>query len=102
MICDHGVKACEDCMATTWHVDPETTTGAVITSDGGSTPDLWDIPPNCKDILDVAEALNMKPLQYNIFRAAYRWDRKAGEDLRYSLKKIIFCAERALEKLDSE
>lgn len=74
----------------------------VIKSDGGSTPDLYGIPNGCQDCMDIGEAMDMKPLRFNIFKAAWRWGDKDGSDLRYNLNKIIFSAQRALEQLENE
>ena len=70
-----------------------------ISSDGGDTPDLYAIPDGARDCIDIAEAKGMAPNRFNIFKAVWRWDEKAGTDLAYNLRKILFSAQRVLETM---
>ena len=66
-----------------------------VKSDGGSTPDLYGVPDGCEGMTDIAEALDMRPLRYTIFKAVWRWGGKDGTALMYDLNKIIYAAGRA-------
>jgi hypothetical protein len=68
-----------------------------IASDGGST-DYYKLPDGAKELLDLIEHKQMNFNVGNIFKAAYRLGEKAGNDLSYDLKKIIFFAERELAR----
>lgn len=70
-----------------------------VKSDGGSTS-YYDFPEGAKTLMDLIEHRNMGFAQGNIFKAAYRLGRKAGVDDRYDLNKIIYFAQRELERLD--
>jgi hypothetical protein len=69
-----------------------------IKSDGGSTS-YYDIPQGAKDIGDLVEYKNMNFNVGNIFKAAYRLGEKDGNDLAYDLRKIIYFAQRELNRL---
>lgn len=75
---------------------------AKVVSDGGSTPDLYGLPANARDIDDLISARKMTFRQGNIFKATWRIGRKAGNDDAYDLRKIIFNAQRELEKLEGK
>jgi hypothetical protein len=66
-------------------------------SDGGST-DYYKLPEGATELLDLIEHKQMNFNVGNIFKAAYRLGEKAGNDLSYDLKKIIFFAERELAR----
>jgi len=65
-------------------------------SDGGSSS-YYKLPRDCKELQDVMWGQDMSFSQGNIFKAAYRWDKKP--DLEYNLRKIIWFANYELEKL---
>lgn len=71
------------------------------TSDGGST-DYYKIPSSAKDLQDLIEHKRMNFSVGNIFKAAYRLGEKAGNDLSYDLRKIIFFAQRELDRVSSD
>lgn len=71
-----------------------------IASDGGST-DYYKLPYGAKELLDLIEHKQMNFNVGNIFKAAYRLGEKAGNDLSYDLKKIIFFAERELARTEA-
>jgi hypothetical protein len=71
-----------------------------VTSDGGST-DYYKLPDGAKELLDLIEHKQMNFNVGNIFKAAYRLGEKAGNDLSYDLKKIIFFAERELARTEA-
>lgn len=69
-----------------------------IKSDGGST-NYYDVPEGTKDLGDLVEYKNMNFNVGNIFKAAYRLGEKEGTDKSYDLKKIIYFAQRELNRL---
>jgi hypothetical protein len=71
-----------------------------IKSDGGSTPEIWAIPEGCTECEHIIIAKGMGWRQGNIFKAAWRMGDKAGVDVAYDLRKIIFYAQRELESLE--
>lgn len=68
-------------------------------SDGGST-DYYDIPEGVVDLQGLIEYKNMNFAVGNIFKACYRMGRKEGNDDSYDLRKIIFFAERELNRIN--
>lgn len=72
-----------------------------IVSDGGSSG-YYELPPGAKEIQDLVEYRDMNFAVGNIFKAAYRLGRKAGNDLEYELRKIIWYAERELKRLEKQ
>lgn len=69
-----------------------------IVSDGGSTT-YYDIPEGARDLLDLIDHKGMSFSISNIFKACYRFGEKADVDKAYDLRKIIFFAQRELDKL---
>ena len=70
-----------------------------IKSDGGSSG-YYFIPEGTRDILDLIDHRQMTYGIANIFKASYRLGKKDGVDPVYDLNKIIFFAQRELEKYD--
>lgn len=71
-----------------------------IKSDGSSSA-YYEIPPGAKEIQDLVEHRNMNFAVGNIFKAAYRLGKKAGNDDLYELRKIKWYAERELKRLEN-
>lgn len=69
-----------------------------IKSDGGPS-DYYKLPEGAKEILDLIMHRNMNFSVGNIFKAAYRLGLKDGIDDLYDLKKIIFMAEKEIERI---
>lgn len=69
-----------------------------IKSDGGSS-DYYKLPEGAEQIQDLVEFKNMNFSMGNIFKAAYRMGQKAGNDDLYDIRKIIWYANRELERL---
>ena len=72
-----------------------------IKSDGGSS-DYYNIPEGSRDIQDLIDYKNMRFSIGNIFKACYRYGEKDGTSQLYDLNKIIFFAQREIERLKSE
>lgn len=68
------------------------------TSDGGSS-DYYKLPEDITDLQDLIEHQEMNFAMGNIFKAAWRLGKKAGNDASYDLKKIIWFAERELARI---
>ncbi len=68
------------------------------TSDGGST-EYYDLPKDAKDLQDLVEYRNMNFAIGNIFKACFRMGKKSGQDDLYDLNKIIFFAQREIERI---
>ena len=69
-----------------------------VKSDGGSTT-YYDLPPGAKDLGDLVEYKDMNFNVGNIFKASYRLGEKEGTDKEYDLRKIIYFAQRELNRL---
>lgn len=69
-----------------------------VKSDGSSS-DYYKLPPGAEQIQDLVEFKNMNFSMGNIFKAAYRMGQKAGNDDLYDIRKIIWYANRELERL---
>lgn len=65
-------------------------------NNGGSSS-YYELPQDCETLQDIIVKQKMDFTQGNIFKAAYRWDKKP--DLEYNLNKIIWFAEDALKRL---
>jgi len=68
-------------------------------SDGGSSS-YYELPRDCKQLLDVITSKDMSYTQGEIFKAAYRWDVKP--DKEYNLRKILYFAQYELDRIYSE
>jgi len=66
--------------------------------DGGSTPSQYGLPEGSTDLQDLIEHRNMNFAIGNIFKAAYRLGTKNNDS--YELNKIIWFAQRELNKLE--
>ncbi len=71
---------------------------AKIVSDGGST-EYYKLPQGASELGDLIEYKNMNFNQGNIFKAAYRLGEKDGNTVEYDLRKIIFFAQRELNRV---
>jgi hypothetical protein len=67
-------------------------------SDGAST-DYYKFPNGFNDLIDLIEMKNMNFAIGNIFKACFRLGEKANTDRAYDLRKIIFFANRELERI---
>lgn len=65
-------------------------------NNGGSSS-YYELPEDCGTLQDIIVKQEMDFTQGNIFKAAYRWDKKP--DLEYNLNKIIWFAQDALDRL---
>jgi len=65
---------------------------------GGSTPSQYAFPATAKELQDLIEYRNMNFAVGNIFKAAYRIDVKLDDGGEYDLRKIIWFAERELQR----
>lgn len=74
---------------------------APVKSDGGSTS-YYQLPEGAEELQDLIEHKDMNFSIGNIFKACYRLGEKQGADRQYDLKKIIFFAQRELERAGKE
>lgn len=70
-----------------------------IASDGGATG-YYDIPEGSVTLYDLIEHKNMNFSEGNVFKAIYRMGDKEGIDPLYDWRKIKFCAEREIARLE--
>ena len=68
-----------------------------VESNGGSTS-YYELPDTATELQDLIEYKNMNFAVANIFKAAYRLGQKKGNSDRYELNKIIFFAQRELDR----
>lgn len=69
-----------------------------VKSDGGSSS-YYLIPEGATELMDLIEHKNMGFSIGNIFKACYRLGSKEGTSRAYDLKKIIYFAQRELDRL---
>ena len=69
---------------------------------GGSTPSQYALPASAVELQDLIEHREMNFAVGNIFKAAYRLGRKDGISAEYDLRKIIWFAERELNRVANE
>ena len=67
-------------------------------SDGGSTS-YYALPDGATDLQDLIEYKSMNFSIGNMFKAIYRLGEKSGNSLAYDLNKIIWYANRELQRL---
>lgn len=78
---------------------PDKVTGKVKTGLGNS---YYELPNGAKELQDLIEYRNMNFAVGNIFKAAYRLGHKEENDATYELEKIIWFAQRELERIKNE
>jgi hypothetical protein len=66
----------------------------------GDDASYYELPKDCHRLHDVIVNNDMTWNQGNIFKSAYRWDKKP--DLEYNLRKIIFYAQDELDRIYDE
>jgi hypothetical protein len=72
-----------------------------VKSDGWATS-YYELPEGCLAIQDLIEHKSMNFAVGNIFKASYRLGQKEGQDRESDLRKIIWFAERELERLKTD
>lgn len=60
----------------------------------------YKLPGSARELQDLIEYKNMNFNVGNIFKAAYRLGDKPGVSKRYDLEKILFYAQRELDRLE--
>jgi len=65
---------------------------------GGSTPSQYGLPEDAKEIQDLIEHRGMNFAIGNIFKAAYRLGHCDHSDTARDLRKIIWFAQRELDR----
>lgn len=66
---------------------------------GGSTPSQYQLPDNATDLQDLIEYRDMNFAMGNIFKACYRSGNCSHSDLLRDINKIIWFANRELNRL---
>tara|TARA_R100000781_G_scaffold15532_3_gene12860 strand:+ start:6516 stop:6752 length:237 start_codon:yes stop_codon:yes gene_type:complete len=69
-----------------------------IESDGLATS-YYELPEQAYELMDLIEYKNMNFSRGNIFKACYRLGEKQGSDALYDLNKIIWFAEREIDRI---
>jgi len=98
--CTHGIRIDRHCGCCDMECEPgkRDVEGLEVKKSGGGSSDYYDLPPDCTRLYDIMVKKSMCVDQQNIFKAAYRWDIKP--DLGYNLRKIIWFANEALNRLN--
>lgn len=65
----------------------------------GGSNSYYNIPEGAKNCLDIIDVKQMNYSIANIFKACYRFGEKPDVSKEYDLEKIIFFAQRELDKL---
>ena len=115
--CEHGVpfyrEYCKDCeeihklygMTSSFTIEQVSCKEKLDSShnNGGKT-DYYDLPKDAKCCQDIIEWREMNFQQGNIFKVAFTFNcgRHSGTDYRRDLNKIIYFAQRELERLTNE
>tara|TARA_R100000781_G_scaffold12188_1_gene10886 strand:- start:248 stop:517 length:270 start_codon:yes stop_codon:yes gene_type:complete len=72
-----------------------------VKSSGGDSS-YYDIPASIRNIQDLVELRNMNFAVGNIFKACFRLGMKEGNTLEYDLNKIVWYAQRELDRISRE
>ena len=120
--CKHGVpfdSECEECEALKVECSPHGVpngykealnktfkpyTLEIEAHNNGGKTDYYDLPKDAKCCQDIIEWREMNFQQGNIFKVAFTFNcgRHSGTDYRRDLNKIIYFAQRELERLTNE
>lgn len=73
-----------------------------MTKLSGADANYYKIPEGVRELQDLIEYKNMNFARGNIFKAAFRLGSKSGIDEIYDLEKIIFFAQREINRLQRE
>jgi predicted 3-demethylubiquinone-9 3-methyltransferase (glyoxalase superfamily) len=73
-------------------------TSQASVSNGGPTA-YYDLPEDATTLNDLIEAQDMNFAVGNIFKATFRLGKKLGVDREYDLNKIIYFAQRELNRI---
>lgn len=68
----------------------------------GLSSSYYELPEGCKELQDLIEYKQMNFARGNIFKAAYRLGDKPGTEAIYDLEKIIWFAQREVERIKNE
>ena len=66
---------------------------------GGPTPSQYALPNNATELQDLIEYREMNFSIGNIFKACYRLGQKSNVTKEYDLNKIIYFAQRELQRV---
>lgn len=100
--CGWGTNGYEEQVypAVKWELDADTlTVTAVYPELTGLSSSYYQLPEGCKELQDLIEYKNMNFARGNVFKAAYRLGDKPGTDQIYDWEKIIWFANREIERL---
>jgi len=67
----------------------------------GWSSKYYELPPNAKELQDLIEFKDMNFAIANVFKAAYRLGDKEGTDEAYDLHKILWFAQRELDRIEN-
>lgn len=68
----------------------------------GLSSSYYQLPEGCKELQDLIEYKNMNFARGNVFKAAYRLGDKPGTDQIYDWEKIIWFAQREIQRLKGD
>ena len=107
--CPHGVPfegpiGCEKCYKEALNKTFKPYTLEFEAHNNGGKTDYYDLPKDAKCCQDIIEWREMNFQQGNIFKVAFTFNcgRHNGTDYRRDLNKIIYFAQRELERLTNE
>jgi hypothetical protein len=70
-----------------------------LSDNNGGSSDWYKLPPGATDLADLIEHKEMNFSVGNMFKAVYRLGDKPNVDLEYDLNKIIYFAQRELNRI---
>lgn len=73
-----------------------------MTKLSGADANYYKLPEGVRELQDLIEHRNMNFAIGNIFKASYRLGAKSGIDEIYDLEKIIFFAQREIDRIKKE
>lgn len=68
----------------------------------GWASSYYELPEGATELMDLIEYRGMSFAVGNIFKAAYRLGNKEGTTAEYDLRKIIWFAQRELDRIERE
>lgn len=65
----------------------------------GGSSDYYELPKGARELQDLIEYRDMNFALGNIFKAIYRLGHKGGQDAIYDLNKVVWFAEREIQRI---
>lgn len=71
-----------------------------ISESDGSTADYYKLPEGCTELQDLISFKDMNAQVGEAFRSLYRYGQSSHSDKKRDIKKVLFYAQKELERLE--